>query len=69
MKKQNLSQTEKILLRRRVIIESVNDELKNIAKVEHSRLRSVVGFFINTISARIAYSFFTKKPSLNIEFE
>jgi len=69
MKKQNLSHVDKILLRKRAIIESVNDELKNIAKIEHSRHRSINGFLINTVTALIAYSFFTKKPSLNIEFE
>ena len=69
MKGQNLTQTDKILLRKRAIIESVNDELKNIAKIEHSRHRSVNGFLINIITALVAYSFFTKKPSLNIKFE
>jgi len=69
MKGQNLSQTDKILLRKRAIIESVNDELKNIASIEHTRHRSVNGFLINIVTALVAYSFFTKKPSLNIEFE
>jgi hypothetical protein len=69
MKGQNLSQTDKILLRKRAIIESVNDELKNIASIEHTRHRSINGFLINIVTALVAYSFFTKKPSLNIEFE
>ena len=69
MKGQNLSQTDKILLRKRAIIESVNDELKNIASIEHTRHRSVNGFLINIVTALVAYSFFTKKPSLNIVFE
>ena len=69
MKGQNLSQTDKILLRKRAIIESVNDELKNIASIEHTRHRSVNGFLINIVTALVAYSFFTQKPSLNIEFE
>jgi len=69
MKGQNLSQSDKILLRKRAIIESVNDELKNIASIEHSRHRSVNGFLINIVTALVAYSFFTKKPSLNIVFE
>jgi len=68
MKKQNLSDVDKILLRKRALIESVNDELKNICKLEHTRHRSVDGFLINLMGALAAYSFFPKKPSLNIKF-
>jgi hypothetical protein len=66
MKKQNLSSEDQILLRKRALIESVNDELKNICKIEHSRHRSVTGFLINLTAALSAYHFFPKKPSLNI---
>lgn len=65
----NLSETDKILLRKRALIECVNDELKNICKLQHTRHRSVNNFLINTISALAAYSFFPKKPSLNIKFQ
>jgi hypothetical protein len=44
MKKQNLSNEDQILLRKRALIESEIDELKNICKIEHSRHRSVSGF-------------------------
>lgn len=67
MKKQNLSDTDKILLRKRSLIESVNDELKNICSIEHTRHRSMKGFLINMISGLIAYQFLPKKPSLNIK--
>nr|WP_235841689.1 IS982 family transposase [Confluentibacter sediminis] len=66
MKKQNLSDVEAILLRKRALVESVNDELKNICKIEHTRYRSVKGFLVNIIAALVAYCFFPKKPSLNI---
>lgn len=69
MKNVNLSPTDKILLRKRAIIESVNDELKNMCKIQHTRHRSVGNFLINLIAALTAYSFFPKKPSLNIQFE
>lgn len=69
MKKQNLSATDKILLRKRAIIESVNDELKNMCKLQHTRHRSVNNFLINIIAPLSAYCFFPKKPSLNIKFE
>src|SRR5699024_11091117 len=56
--------SDKILLRKRSIIETVNDELKNMCQVEHSRHRSVGNFFTNLIAGLIAYSFFPKKPSI-----
>lgn len=69
MKKQNLSDTDRILLRKRALIESVNDELKNICNIEHTRHRAPKGFVINVISALAAYHFLPKKPSLNITRE
>ena len=69
MKNVNLSQSDRILLRKRAIIESVNDELKNICKIQHTRHRSLANFLINIMAALSAYSFFPKKPSLNIRFE
>lgn len=58
---------DKILLRKRGIIETVNDELKNICQIEHTRHRSFDNFLTNLLSGLIAYSFFPKKPSLNLE--
>lgn len=69
MKKMNLSDTDKILLRKRAVIESVNDELKNICALQHTRHRSIQGFLNNAISALIAYQTFDKKPSINISHE
>lgn len=64
MKSKALSNEEKILLRKRSVIETVNDELKNICQVEHTRHRSISGFLINIMGAIAAYSFFPKKPSI-----
>ena len=58
---------DKILLRKRSVIETVNDELKNICQVEHSRHRSFENFITNLISGLIAYSFFPKKPAIKYE--
>lgn len=66
MKNHLMSLADKILLRKRSLIETVNDELKNMCQIEHSRHRSVNNFLINVIGALAAYSFFPKKPSLNI---
>jgi hypothetical protein len=57
---------DKIMLRKRVIIESVNDQLKNISQIEHSRHRSVANCFVNLLGGLIAYTWREKKPSLNI---
>jgi hypothetical protein len=56
----------KILSRKRWIIESVNDQLKNTPQIEHSRHHSPVNFFVNLIAGLVAYTFHEKKPSLNI---
>ena len=58
---------DKILLRKRSVIETINDELKNICQIEHSRHRSFTNFITNMISGLIAYSFFPKKPSIKYE--
>ena len=57
---------DRILLRKRAIIETINDELKNIAQVEHSRHRCFDNFFVNTISAIAAYCCFPKKPAIQV---
>ena len=58
---------DKIALRKRALIETVNDELKNICQVEHTRHRSFNNFITNLLSGLIAYSFFDKKPSINLQ--
>ena len=67
MKKQNLTDEERLFLRKRSLIESVNDELKNICSVEHTRHRSIHGFMNNLLSGICAYHFLPKKPSLKFE--
>jgi hypothetical protein len=66
MKNKLMSSFDKLMLRKRAIIETINDQLKNISQIEHSRHRSVANFLVNVISALIAYSHKEKKPSLNI---
>jgi hypothetical protein len=58
---------DKLLLRKRAIIETINDELKNLCQIEHTRHRSVNNFITNILGALVAYCFFPKKPSLNLE--
>ena len=67
MKNSLMHMSDKILLRKRALVETVVDELKNICQIEHTRHRSPEGFFVNLISGLIAYSCLPKKPSLNLE--
>ncbi|MDR0940240.1 MAG: IS982 family transposase [Mediterranea sp.] len=69
MKNKLMSMRDKILLRKRSVIETINDELKNICQVEHSRHRSVTNFLMNLLGAIVAYSFFDKKPAIKFEVE
>ena len=64
MKNSLMTMSDKILLRKRSIIETINDELKNICQIEHSRHRSFGNFITNIITGLIAYSFLPKKPSI-----
>jgi len=64
MKNSLMTMNDKIMLRKRSVIETVNDELKNICQVEHSRHRSFTNFIANIVSGLIAYSFLPKKPSI-----
>ncbi len=67
MKNSLMHMHDKILLKKRALIETVNDELKNICQVEHTRHRSFANFIANLISGLIAYHFLPKKPSLNLD--
>lgn len=67
MKNHIMNMEDKILLRKRAIIETINDELKNHCQVEHTRHRSVNNFMMNILGSLTAYSFFPKKPSLNLK--
>ena len=58
---------DRLLLRKRAIIETINDELKNIAQVEHSRHRSFDNFIVNTLGPLAAYCFFPKKPTIAVQ--
>lgn len=67
MKNSLMNIHDKIMLRKRALVETVNDELKNICQIEHTRHRSVDNFATNLLAGLIAYNLMPKKPSLNIE--
>jgi len=65
--KYGLEESKSKKTRKRAIIESVNDLLKNSCQIEHSRHRSFENFIGNMLSAMVAYSFLPKKPSIKID--
>jgi Transposase DDE domain len=64
MKNKFINMYDKLLLRKRSIIETIYDQLKNISQIEHTRHRSKTNFLVNLIAALTAYSFQEKKPSI-----
>lgn len=67
MRAQALADLDKLLLRKRAIIESVNDELKNVCQIEHTRHRSPYNFLVHLLCGLIAYCHQPKKPSLHLD--
>ena len=64
MKNKLITIHDKILLRKRTLIETINDQLKNISQIAHTRHRSVNNFLVNVVAALIAYALQPKKPAL-----
>jgi hypothetical protein len=64
MKHKLMDMGDKILLKKRALIETVNNLLKNSCQVEHSRHRSIDNFVVNLLGAISAYSFLPHKPSI-----
>ena len=64
MKNKLMLLADKMKLRRRGIIESANDQLKNLCQIEHTRHRSVANFMVNLVAGMIAYTYQPEKPSL-----
>jgi hypothetical protein len=66
MKNKFISVFEKLMLRKRAIIETIYDQLKNISQIEHTRHRSVWNFYTNVVAGLIAYTYQEKKPNLQL---
>lgn len=67
MKNRLMHLSDKLLVRKRAIIESIIDQLKNISQIEHSRHRSPTNFVVHLIAGLLAYSHQAKKPSLHLD--
>lgn len=66
MKAKVISAFDRAMLSKRYIIETVNDQLKNISQIEHSRHRSGTGFMLNVISGIVAYCLKKQKPRIKL---
>ena len=64
MKNKLMLLEDKLMLRKRSIIETINDQLKNISQIEHTRHRSFANFIVNLLAGLIAYTLQEKKPSI-----
>lgn len=69
MKQRLMPLYDKIMLRKRSIIETVNDMLKNVAQLVHTRHRSMHNFLMNLLAAMGAYCFFLSKSAVNFYYE
>ena len=67
MKNKLMPLHDKLLLRKRAIVETIIDQLKNISQVEHSRHRSPTNFVVNLVCGLIAYCLQPNKPSLHLD--
>ena len=63
-----LTLIDKLLLRKRSVIETINDQLKNISQIDHSRHRSPINFVVNLLAGLIAYCKQPKKPSIKVDY-
>ena len=66
MKPRLVRLNDKLLLRKRVLIEAINDQLKNVSQIEPSRHRSPTNFLVNVLAGLIASCHHPKKPSLQV---
>jgi hypothetical protein len=67
MKPQIMKLADRLLLRKRFIIETINDQLKNISQIEHTRHRSVNNFVVNLMAGLIAYCHQPSKPAIQYD--
>ena len=67
MKKPLMNLYDRILVKKRALAETVNDGLKNVCNIEHTRCRSIDNFASNLVAGLIAYNLMPRKPSMDID--
>lgn len=68
MKNSPIDIYEKIMLRKRSLVETVFDFLKNKLQLEHTRHRSTSNFLLHIISTLVCYQMKKTKPSVSLEY-
>jgi Transposase DDE domain len=69
MKNKVLPLWDKLLWRKRTLIESVGEQLKHVCQIGHTRHRSVPNAFVHTFAALVAYTWQERRPSLHLTKE
>jgi len=64
MKNKLMPLLDRILLKKRFLIETINDLLKNLCQIEHSRHRSPINFMVHLTAGLAAYTHLEKKPKI-----
>ena len=67
MKNRLVEWSDKMLMKKRALIESVIEQLKNVCHIEHTRHRSPTNFVVHLLAGLIAYSHLSHKPSVAID--
>jgi hypothetical protein len=62
-----LDWSDKLIFRKRAIIEIITDQLNNLHQIEHSHHRSPINFLVNLVAELIAYYHQPKKPFLGLQ--
>ncbi len=60
------SEFDQVLLRKRSLVETVFDELKNLCQIEHTRHRSLSNFAVNLMAGIVAYCLQPVKPRIAV---
>ncbi len=66
MKNRLVALEDRLLTRKRSLIVTINDQLKNVSQIVHSRHRSPLNFLVNLTAGLIAYTWQNKKPSIQL---
>lgn len=67
MRQQLLELSDRLLLRKRALVETIIDQLKNVCQIEHARHRSPYNFLVHLLAGLVAYCHQPKKPSLGLD--
>lgn len=67
MKNHLMLMDDKLRLKKRALIESVNDILMSVQDVDHTRHRSALNALVHTMAGLVAYHFYDTKPSVFIK--